>query len=59
MATTSFGEKFIVTRDNAASFVEEMSRPVPPTLEKEFKSHYTTLAQNKKLRERLSVALSK
>lgn len=59
MATTSFGEKFIVTEDNVADFIEEMSKPVPPTLKKEFKSNYTTLSQNKELRERLLVTLGK
>ena len=59
MATSTFGKQFVVDKKNSRSFVREVCKAVPPTLSKNFKSGYTHLSQDEKLREKLSTVLGK
>lgn len=59
MATSTFDSHFAVERKHSAAFVEEMSKSVPPTLNKGFNSNFTHLTQDKELKERLLRSLRK
>ena len=53
MATSTFGKHFVVEKKESTKFVKEMCKTVPPTLNKQFASNYTNLAQNEELRKNL------
>lgn len=59
MATSTFGKQFSVKAEKVKEFVDEMSKPVTPTLRKNFHSHSVHLAQEKDLREKLRKVLNK
>ena len=40
MPTSSFGKVYTLTEKEAERFLEEMAKDVPPTLPKDFKSHF-------------------
>lgn len=57
MATSTFGKQFSVKKNKAAEFVSEMSKPVHPTLRKDFHSNSANLFQNTDLREKIKNTL--
>ena len=59
MATSTFGKQFTVIPEKADDFVNEMTRPVTPTLEKDFRSEFVNLVQEKELKAYLQKALSR
>lgn len=40
MATSSFSKNYYVPKSKADEFVEEMTRDIPPTLTKDFKTQF-------------------
>ena len=46
MATSTFGKQFIVRPDKVTDFVKEMTKPVAPTLKKNFSSHLGHLSRS-------------
>lgn len=54
MATSTFGKRFAVRSCKANEFVNEMTKSVPPTLKKDFRSK---LVHEKDLRKDLLKAL--
>ena len=56
MATSTFAKQFSVKQDKADEFVNEMTRPVSPTLRRNFRSQLT---HAKNVRDDLKKALSK
>ena len=59
MATSSFASNFTVKPEKVTEFVDEMSKEIPSTLNKDFQSGLVNLSQEKDLKEKLSEALSK
>lgn len=59
MATSTFSKHFVVQPKKAASFVNEMTGTVTPTLSKNFQSQSVHLVQNHDLRDKLKQALAK
>lgn len=59
MATSSFTRNFTVKPEKVTEFVDEMSKEIPSTLNKDFQSGLVSLSQEKDLKEKLSEALSK
>lgn len=58
MATSTFGKQFAVTPDKASDFVEEMTKPVTPTLHSDFRSNSAHLANDENLRQKLLKVLN-
>lgn len=58
MATSSFTKIFTIKPEKATEFVNEMSKEVPLTLNKDFQSGLINLSQEKELKEKLREALS-
>lgn len=58
MATSTFGKQFAVRSEKATEFVDEMSKAVAPTLQKEFRSKSVHLSQDKVLKENLLKVLN-
>lgn len=59
MATSTFGKQFFVTPEKTTDFVNEMTKAVTPTLQKDFQSNLVHLAQEHDLRNNLLEALNK
>ena len=59
MATSTFGKQFIVRPDKVTDLVKEMTKPVAPTLKKNFSSHLGHLTSDTELRNNLMEALKK
>lgn len=58
MATSTFSKQFFVTPENTAEFVNEMTKAVTPTLQKDFQSNLVHLAQEPNLKNNLLEALN-
>ena len=59
MATSTFGKQFTVKQEKSGEFVEQMTRTVPPTLNKDFSSKLVHLSQREDLRKNLKEVLTK
>lgn len=59
MATSTFGKQFSVRSDKVTDFVKEMTKPVTPTLKKNFTSHLGHVTSDENLRNNLLEALKK
>ena len=58
MATSSFSKNFIVENEKSDEFVEELTKEVPPTLEKDFTSRLTHIDENTEIKKSLMKALN-
>ncbi len=59
MATSTFSKQFMVMPDKTNEFVNEMTKAVAPTLQKDFHSNLAHLSQEKNLKNNLLKVLSK
>lgn len=53
MATSTFGKEFKVERKVASSFVKEMQKQAPPTLDKNFETKLTHVKDAKPLLDKV------
>ncbi len=58
MPTSSFGKIFTVSPEEENEFVDEMSKPAKPLLDKNFHSKLTHLKDNEELKKEIHNALS-
>lgn len=59
MATSSFDKRFIVKREKATEFTEEMTKRATPTLQSDFQSRFMYLSQDRDLKSIVGKVLTR